>query len=80
MKTDFNLVSADLVGSVVFRPDFNDHSESLSANQAWSLFFTGGQEDKALGFNPELGRLLTNLLLATTVTGALWALLFSAGA
>jgi hypothetical protein len=41
------------------------------------LFFTAGQEDKALGFEPELGRFFTNLLIAAGVTGTVWALIFS---
>lgn len=66
----------DLLAPVVFRSDFNN-GESITATQAWSLFFTAGQEDKALGFEPELGRFFTNLLIAAGVTGTVWALIFS---
>lgn len=76
MKTDFDLPNKDLVGPVIFRPDFNQF-ESVSANQAWSLFFTTGQEDKALGFNSEVGRFFTNLLIAAGIAGILWASEFS---
>jgi hypothetical protein len=76
MKTDFDFPNKYLMGPVVFRPDFNNRAEVISANQAWSLFFTAGQEDKALGFNPELGRFFTNLLLAIGGAGVLWVLLF----
>jgi hypothetical protein len=62
---------------VVFRPGFNNTQDSLTANQAWSLFFTAGQGDKILGSNPEAGRFLRNLLIALGVTGALWAGVFT---
>ena len=71
MKTDFDFPREDLIGPVVFRPDFNAHSEAVTVNQAWSLFFTGGQEDKIFGFNPELGRFFTNLVVAISVVGIL---------
>lgn len=77
MKTDFDFPNKDLIGPVVFRPDFNAQTETLNANQAWSLFFTAGQEDKALGFNTEAGRFFTNVLIATGAVGVLWALLFN---
>lgn len=77
MKTDFNFPGKYLMGPVVFRPSFNEQSEEISANQAWSLFFTAGQEDKALGFNTETGRFFTNLLMAIAVSGVVGALVFN---
>ncbi|MBE9009209.1 hypothetical protein IQ250_03200 [Pseudanabaenaceae cyanobacterium LEGE 13415] len=77
MKTDFDFPNKYLLGSVVFRPDFNAQSEALNINQAWSLFFTAGQDDNALGFNPEAGRFFTNTLIAIAAAGALWAVVFS---
>lgn len=77
MKTDFDFPNKYLIGPVVFRPDFNAQSEVISANQAWSLFFTAGKEDKVLGFNTEAGRFFTNLLLAVGAASVLWAVLFS---
>lgn len=77
MKTDFDFPNKDLIGPVVFRPDFNSQAEVLDVNQAWSLFFTAGQEDKVLGFNTEAGRFFTNLLLAIATAGVLWSALFS---
>jgi hypothetical protein len=41
------------------------------------LFFTGGQEDKALGRNAELGKFFTNLLIAITVAGSLGGAVFT---
>ena len=71
MNTDLNIInSKDLFAPVVFRSEFN-HFEPISANQAWSLFFTGGKEDKQLGFNPESGRFFTNLLVGIIITGAI---------
>jgi hypothetical protein len=76
MTTDFDFSSKDLFGPVIFRPSFNQ-AEDINANQAWSLFFTAGQEDKKLGFNSEAGRLFTNLLAAIVVTGSLGAIIFT---
>jgi hypothetical protein len=77
VKTDFDFPNKYLIGPVVFRPGFNAQSEVITANQAWSLFFTAGQEDKVLGFNAEAGRFFTNLLLAIGASGVLWAVLFN---
>jgi hypothetical protein len=76
MRTDFDFRTGSLFGPVVFRPDFNSFQEINSA-QAWSLFFTGSQEDKVLGFHPESGRFLTNVLAATVLAGGLWAAFFT---
>ncbi|MEH1819455.1 MAG: hypothetical protein V7L22_17235 [Nostoc sp.] len=76
MKTDFDYPNKDLIGAVVFRPDFNNF-ETINANQAWSLFFTVGQDDKGLGQEIEFGRFFTNLLIAVGVTGIIWATYFS---
>lgn len=76
MRTDFDFSRKDLFGPVIFRPDFNQF-ESISGNQAWSLFFTTGQEDKVLGFNAETGRFFTNTVIAIAVAGSLWATLFA---
>ncbi len=77
MQTDFDIINnKDLFAPVVFRSDFNQ-GEQIDNNQAWSLFFTAGQEDKTLGFQPELGNFFTNLLIAIGVTGTIWGLFFS---
>ncbi|MDF5708305.1 MAG: hypothetical protein PUP90_11635 [Nostoc sp. S4] len=76
MRTDFDFPKTDLIGPVVFRPDFTNF-EKINLNQAWSLFFTAGQDDKALGQEIELGKFFTNLLIAVGVTGTLWATFFS---
>ncbi|ABA24856.1 conserved hypothetical protein (plasmid) [Trichormus variabilis ATCC 29413] len=60
----------------MFRRDFNNF-ETINVNQAWSLFFTAGQDDKGLGQGAELGNFFTNLLIAVGVTGTLWATIFS---
>jgi hypothetical protein len=75
MKTDFDFPKKDLIGPVVFRPDFNNF-ETINATQAWSLFFTRGQQDNSLGQGNELGKFFTNVLIAIGVTGSLWATLF----
>ncbi|MFP4123201.1 hypothetical protein [Coleofasciculus sp.] len=77
MKTDFDsFTNKDLFRPVIFRTDFNNF-DSLTLNQAWSLFFTAGQEDKVLGLEPEFGRFFNNLLIAVGVTGTLAALFIS---
>jgi hypothetical protein len=76
MKTDFDFPQKDLIGPVVFRPDFNNF-ETINANQAWSLFFSAGQNDNKLGQQTEFGRFFTNLLIAVGVTGTLWATFFN---
>lgn len=76
MRTDFDYPNKDLLGPVVFRPSFNKF-ETINVNQAWSLFFTAGREDKALGQEIELGRFMTNLLIASGVTGTIWSIYFT---
>ncbi|NWF59779.1 MAG: hypothetical protein HXY43_10925 [Fischerella sp.] len=75
MKTDFNYPNKDLLGPVVFRPEFNNF-EKINLNQAWSLFFTAGQEDKTLGQEIEFGWFFTNLLIAVGIAGSIWAIYF----
>lgn len=76
MRTDFDFPKKDLIGTVVFRPNFNNF-EKINVNQAWSLFFSAGQDDKVLGESTELGKFFTNLLIAVGVTGTIWAIYFS---
>ncbi|MEA5516390.1 hypothetical protein [Nodularia sp. UHCC 0506] len=76
MRTDFDFPQKDLLGPVVFRPNFNNF-EIINANQAWSLFFSAGQDDNKLGRGIELGRFFTNSLIAIGVTGTLWAIYFN---
>jgi hypothetical protein len=80
MKTDFDFPKAELIGPVAFRPNFNTAQETLNATQAWSLFFTGGQADNALGFSPEAGKFFNNLLIGLGVSGILLSALFLNGA
>lgn len=77
MQTDFDIIkNKDLFAPVVFRSDFNN-GELIDTNQAWSLFFTAGKEDKTLGFEPEVGRFFSNILIAVGVTGTIWGLFFT---
>lgn len=77
MNADLDILNnKDLFAPVVFRSDFNKF-EPINANQAWSLFFTAGNEDKELGFEPEVGRFFTNLLIAAGVMGSLWGVVFT---
>lgn len=78
MRSDFDYNNKDLFGPVVFRPSFNGSDDAISANQAWSLFFTAGQEDKALGTNAESGRLFNNVLIAIAVVGVVGGTIFTA--
>jgi hypothetical protein len=76
MRTDFDFPRKELLGPVVFRPEFNDFQQ-INANQTWSLFFTAGQDDKALGQNAEFGKFFTYLLIALGVAGSIGASIFT---
>jgi hypothetical protein len=76
MRTDLNFRNDNFMGSVLFRPQFNNFQE-INATQAWSLFFTGSREDKALGFKPTAGKFFNHLILALVTGGMLWAILFT---
>jgi hypothetical protein len=77
MKTDLTAFNnKDLFAPVIFHADFNKFGK-IDVNQAWSLFFTVGKEDKALGFETELGKFFSNTLAAVIVTGSIGAIVFS---
>lgn len=76
MRTDLDFRNPALFGPVAFRPGFNQF-EQISIAQAWSLFFTGSQEDKLLLKNPEVGQFFTGSVLAILATGILWTLAFN---
>ncbi len=63
MRTDFDIANNYKVLPTIFRADFNN-SATINANQAWSLFFTAGRDDAALGYNPEVGQFFNNILIA----------------
>ena len=75
MKTDLDFRNPDLFGPAAFRPDFKEF-KNISSTQAWSLFFTAGQNDAALGMNPAVGNFFNYLVFAIAGTGILSALLF----
>ncbi|MFB2835970.1 hypothetical protein [Floridanema evergladense] len=70
MKANYSYASA------VFNADFNKFAP-ITANQAWSLFFTLGKNDAALGDNPEVGKLFTNITIGSVVTFILGACIFT---
>jgi hypothetical protein len=76
MNNDFDDGNPALFGPVVFRPDFNNQ-QAITASQAWSLFFTGSNEDQLLGATNQYGRFLTQSVAAIGVAGALWAIFFT---
>lgn len=76
MKTDFDFATRYAFVPTVFSAEFNS-SETITANQAWSLFFTAGRNDQALGNNPELGRLFNNILKAVAASAVIGAVIFS---
>ena len=66
MKTDFDIARSYILTAsepTVFKPEFNTFA-TITANQAWSLFFTAGRNDAMLGSNPELGKFFNNILKA----------------
>lgn len=77
MNSDFEVLNnKDLFAPVVFRSRFNNF-EKINSNQAWSLFFTGGKEDKKLGFDPEAGSFFNNILIALVVAGIVGGVVFT---
>jgi len=75
MKTDLDFRNPDLFGHAAFRSTFNDF-ENINSTQAWSLFFTAGQNDAALGVTPAVGNVFNSLVLAAVGTGILSTLFF----
>ncbi len=67
MRADFDNFKKDLLGPVVFRDSFV--GQKINVIQAWSLFLTGGRDDKRLGEKVVLGKLFTILLIAIVVFG-----------
>jgi hypothetical protein len=76
IRTDFAVASSyRFAPATVFNPDFNNFAP-ITANQAWSLFFTAGRDSETLGSNPELGKLLNNVLLGVVSAFSLGAVTF----
>ncbi len=72
MKTKFSpSLNRELGEPVIFQDKFNDHSERLTATEAWSLFFTGGKSENSLGSEPVLGRVATAATVALAAAGVL---------
>ncbi|MEB3225903.1 MAG: hypothetical protein VKJ86_08875 [Synechococcus sp.] len=76
MPTNFEYNPNNLFTPVVFRQDFQ--GATLSATQAWSLFFSAGQEENLFGQEKEIGWFYNNLLLAGGIAFGLAAAFFSA--
>jgi hypothetical protein len=76
MRTDYDFKNPALFGPVAFRPEFNNFQEITPA-QAWSLFFTGSNEDKVFDRNPEAGRFFTAVVGVSALAIALWGLTFT---
>lgn len=76
MRTDYDFRNPALFGPVAFRPEFNDF-EQISASQAWSLFFTGSNEDKLFERAPQTGRFFNQAVGATVLAIALWGTFFT---
>ena len=75
MITKFNYEGQDLYTAIIFRDDFQE--TPININQAWSLFFSAGQEENELGNNPEYGWFLNNLLIAVAISGMIGTLIFA---
>ncbi|MFB2875583.1 hypothetical protein [Floridanema aerugineum] len=70
MKANYSYASA------IFNADFNNFA-NITGNQAWSLFFTNGQDDAALGDNPEAGKFFTNITIAVVAASILGSCIFT---
>lgn len=57
---------------VVFQSQFNEF-ENINATNAWSLFFSGGKSEDAVGIGPTFGRLLTLITVAFVAVGIVTA-------
>jgi hypothetical protein len=68
MINKLDIRSPELFGAVVFSPSFNSF-KTINANQAWSLFFTGGREDIKLDSNPRISLFFNSILLALGALG-----------
>lgn len=78
MKTDFDIARSYILAAsapTVFKPEFNSFG-TITANQAWSLFFTVGRNDAALGSNAELGKFFNNILKAVVLVVVVASLTF----
>lgn len=76
MVNKFEYNPKNLFTPVVFREDFSE--ATITATQAWSLFFSAGQEENLFGQENEIGWFYNNMLLGWGVFFALAAALFSA--
>ena len=78
MKTDFDIARSYVTTAstaTVFNSEFNKFA-TITANQAWSLFFTAGRDDAALGENPALGQFFNNILKAVVLAVVVAAFTF----
>jgi hypothetical protein len=75
MRNDFDFKNSDLFGPVAFRPSFNS-GEAITAEQAWSLFLSGSQEDNLLVGRSEVATFLSTALIAIAATGVLGVFAF----
>lgn len=76
MKTNSTFDQSNFFASTVFNADFNNFAP-ITANQAWSLFVTIGQNDAALGDNPEIGLFFNNITIAIVAAFIVGASIFS---
>ncbi|MBE9029735.1 hypothetical protein IQ266_08350 [filamentous cyanobacterium LEGE 11480] len=76
MRTDYDFKNSSLFGPVAFRPEFNNF-EQINVAQAWSLFFTGSNEDKIFDSRPETGRFFTQVAGVTVLAVAVWGTFFT---
>ncbi|MGB2924489.1 MAG: hypothetical protein WBB82_04255 [Limnothrix sp.] len=76
MVNNFKYDHDNMTTPVIFRKDFRN--ATISATQAWSLFFSAGQEENLFGKEREIGWFYNNTLTAFCVTFALAAICFSA--
>ncbi len=75
MRTNVSLTNPSLLSPVVFGLSFNNF-QKINATQAWSMLFTGGRENKALGLSSTVGRFFNLSLIAIAIAGILWTFLF----
>jgi hypothetical protein len=75
MISKFEYNPKNLYTPVIFRQDFN--AATITATQAWSLFFTAGQEENLFGTEKETGWFYNNFLVAVVISLGIGAAFFS---
>ena len=73
MINQFNYNMNNLYTPIIFREDFNENA-TINFSQAWSLFFSGGQEENILENKSYIAQFCNYILFAIIAFGSLSAI------